>query len=71
MNFSELFKKFDLESAMLYIAAIVFFPIVIGFMLIKIVGGAAEGMAEGYTMGAKKRVLTKSLAEGRRPPVGF
>ena len=40
MNFSELFKKFDLESVMLYIAAIVFFPIVIGFMLIKIVGGA-------------------------------
>ncbi len=56
---------------MLYIAAIVFFPIVIGFMLIKIVGGAAEGMAEGYSMGAKKRILTKSLAEGRRPPVGF
>jgi hypothetical protein len=71
MNFSELFKKFDLESVMLYIAAIVFFPIVIGFMLIKIVGGAAEGMAEGYSMGAKKRILTKSLAEGRRPPVGF
>ena len=56
---------------MLYFAAVVFFPIVIGLMLIKIVGGMAEGMAQGYTLGAKKRVMTKSLSAGRRPPVGF
>jgi len=56
---------------MLYIAAVIFFPIVLGLMLIKIVGGVAEGMSQGYTLGAKKRVLTKSLAQGRRPPIGF
>jgi hypothetical protein len=56
---------------MLYFAAVVFFPIVIGLLLIKIVGSVAEGTAQGYTLGAKKRVMTKSLAEGRRPPIGF
>jgi hypothetical protein len=71
MNFSDFLKKFNLDNIMLYIAAVVFFPIVIGFMFIKILGGTAEGMAQSYTLGAKKRVITKSLAQGRRPPVGF
>ncbi len=71
MNLSDISKNTTFENVMLYFAAVVFFPIVIGLMLIKIVGGVAEGLAEGYTLGAKKRVLTKSLAAGRRPPVGF
>jgi hypothetical protein len=71
MNLSDISKNTTFENVMLYFAAMVFFPIVIGLMLIKIVGGVAEGLAEGYTLGAKKRVLTKSLAAGRRPPVGF
>ena len=71
MNLSDISKNTTFENVMLYFAAVVFFPIVIGLMLIKIVGGFAEGLAEGYTLGAKKRVLTKSLAAGRRPPVGF
>ena len=71
MNLSDISKNTTFENVMLYFAAVVFFPIVIGLMLIKIVGGVTEGLAEGYTLGAKKRVLTKSLAAGRRPPVGF
>jgi hypothetical protein len=71
MNLSDLSKKSNFESVMLYFAAVVFFPIVIGLMLIKIVGSIAEGTAQGYTLGAKKRVMTKSLAAGRRPPIGF
>jgi hypothetical protein len=71
MNFSDLFKKFNLENIMLYFAAIVFFPILIGLVFVKILGGTAGSMSQGYTLGAKKRVITKSLAQGRRPPVGF
>ena len=71
MNLSDISKNTTLENVMLYFAAVVFFPIVIGLMLIKIVGGMAEGMAQGYTLGSKKRVMTKSLSAGRRPPVGF
>jgi hypothetical protein len=71
MNFFEFLKNINFENVMLYIAAVIFFPIVLGLMLIKIVGGVAEGMSQGYTLGAKKRVLTKSLAQGRRPPIGF
>ena len=71
MNLSDISKNTTLENVMLYFAAVVFFPIVIGLMLIKIVGGMAEGMAQGYTLGVKKRVMTKSLSAGRRPPVGF
>jgi len=71
MNLSDISKNTNLENVMLYFAAIVFFPIVIGLMLIKVVGGVADGMADGYTLGAKKRVINKSLRAGRRPPVGF
>jgi hypothetical protein len=71
MNLSDISKNTKIENIMLYFAAVVFFPIVIGLLLIKIVGSVAEGMAQGYTLGAKKRIITKSLAAGRRPPVGF
>jgi hypothetical protein len=71
MNFSEFFQKIDLEKITIFFAAILFFPLVLGFMFIKVISGTAEGLSQGYELGAKKRMIKKSLAEGRRPPVGF